>query len=385
MKKINRRDFLKVGVGSIAAAAFAGPALTSCGNSSNSRPRAGRKGRLEMKFTPYVVELRHKFTISGFSRDTTTVILIEVSYDGVIGYGEAALPPYMAGQTLETATAFLKKVNLSQFSNPFQLEDILTYIDGIEPGMSCPKAGIDIALNDLVGKLLDHPLYEIWGYNKDKTPCTSFTIGMDTEEMIRQKVHEAAPYKILKVKLGSTELNDKMIVNTIRSETDKPIIVDANQGWKDKHYALEMINWLSEKDVRLVEQPMPKTVIDDMAWVTEHSPLPTFADEACQRLVDIPRLYGLFSGINIKLIKCTGLREANKMISMARCYGMKVMIGCTTETSCAISAAAQLTPMVDFADIDGNLLITNDCFDGMHIVDGRITLNDRPGIGVVKV
>ena len=130
---------------------------------------------------------------------------------------------------------------------------------------------------------------------------------------------------------------------------------------------------------------MPKHIIDDMAWVTEHSPLPTFADESCQRLVDIPKLYGAFNGINIKLIKCTGLREANKMIAMAGGYGMKVMVGCTTETSCAISAAAQITPKVDFADIDGNLLITNDCFSGMKLTDGKITLNDLPGIGVVKL
>ena len=379
---MNRRTFLKTSAAAAAAAAVS-PILGSCGRTGGSLP--GRKGGLQLRYYPYVVELAHTFTISGFSRDTTTVLLIEITYDGVTGYGEAALPPYMEGQTLESASRFLEKVDLSQFSNPFELDEILSYVDAVEEGMSCPKCGIDIAMNDLVGKLLGHPLYEIWGYTASRTPDTSFTIGMDTQDMIIRKTLEAAPYNVLKVKLGSTEQNDKMIVETIRSVTDKPIIVDANQGWTDKHYALDMIGWLSERGVRLVEQPMPKTVIDEMAWVTERSPLPTFADESCQRLRDIRRLYGAFSGINIKLIKCTGLREAGRMIETARGLGMGVMIGCTTETSCAISAAAQLAPKVDFADLDGNLLITNDCFLGIKIAGGKITLNNLPGIGIKKL
>ena len=382
MRPMERRDFIKLTAATAAAAAIS-PALLSCAGSAAKR--SGKGGRLSMRYYPYVVELQHTFTISGFSRDTTTVILVEISYDGVTGYGESALPPYMAGQTLKTASAFLDKVDLSQFSDPFETDAILGYVDSLAEGMSCPKCGIDIALNDLIGKLLGKPLHKIWGFSADKTPCTSFTIGMDTKEVIITKTLEAAPYKILKVKLGSTEKDDKMIVETIRSVTDKPIVVDANQGWKDKHYALDMIGWLAERDIRFVEQPMPKTVIDDMAWVTERSPLSTIADESCQRWKDVARLHGVFSGINIKLIKCTGLREALRMIDTARGLGMGVMIGCTTETSCAVSAAAQLAPKVDFADLDGNLLITNDCFSGMKIVDGKITLNDLPGIGVTKL
>lgn len=381
---MERRDFIKLTAATAAAAAIS-PALLSCASGAGTGKRAGKGGRLSLRYYPYVVELQHTFTISGFSRDTTTVILVEISYDGVTGYGESALPPYMSGQTLETASAFLDKVDLSQFSDPFETDAILSYVDSLAEGMSCPKCGIDIALNDLIGKLLGKPLHKIWGFSADKTPCTSFTIGMDTKEVIITKTLEAAPYKILKVKLGSTEKDDKMIVETIRSVTDKPIVVDANQGWKDKHYALEMIHWLAERDIKFVEQPMPKTVFDDMAWVTERSPLPTIADESCQRWPDVARLHGVFSGINIKLIKCTGLREALRMIDTARGLGMGVMIGCTTETSCAVSAAAQLAPKVDFADLDGNLLITNDCFSGMKIVDGKITLNDLPGIGVTKL
>ena len=379
-----RRDFIKVSAAAAAAAALS-PALASCGGFAGGKKRVGKGGPLKMSYYPYVVELQHTFTISGFSRDTTTVLLVEIEYDGVTGYGEAALPPYMVGQTLETASAFLDKVDLSQFSDPFEMDEILGYVDSLAEGMSCPKCGIDIALHDLVGKLLGKPLYKIWGFNAAKTPDTSFTIGMDTREVIIQKTKEAEPYNILKVKLGSTEADDKMIVETIREVTDKPIVVDANQGWKDKHYALDMICWLAERGIRFVEQPMPKTVYDEMAWVTEHSPLPTIADESCQRLADIRKLYGVFTGINIKLLKCTGLREAHRMVEAARALGMMLMIGCTTETSCAVSAMAQLAPVVDFADLDGNLLITNDCFSGMKIVNGKITLNDLPGIGVTKL
>lgn len=341
--------------------------------------------KLTLNFYPFATQTIHPFNIHGFSRSETPGMMVEISYDGVTGYGEGALPPYMKGQTVDTATDFLKKVDLTRFSNPFCLDEILGYVDAIGEGMSCPKCAVDIAMHDLVGKLLGRPLYDIWGYNKDNTPDISFTIGMDGDEVLRRKVKEAEPYKLLKVKLGAGEQEDKSIIETIRAVTDKPIVVDANQGWNDRSLALDMISWLSTRNVLFVEQPMDKSIVDDMAWVTERSPLPTFADESCQRLVDVPRLHGVFSGINIKLIKATGLREAGKMITVARGLGMKVMIGCTTETSCALSAAAQLSPKVDFADLDGNLLIANDIFDGMKIVDGRVTLNERPGIGVIKL
>lgn len=382
MSPLSRRSFLK----SAAAAAAVGavPVLgTGCSSRPVCPPPPG--GRLSMRFYPHDNELAHTFTISGFSRDVTHAVLVEISYEGVTGYGEAALPPYMTGQTVETASDFLRKVDLSRFNDPFMTDDILDYVDGIAPGMSCAKCGVDIALHDLIGRLCGLPLWRMWGYNPDKTPCTSYTIGMDTREKIIEKTLEAEPYRILKVKLGSTEENDKMIISTIREVTDKPIVIDANQGWKDKYYALDMIGWLQEQGIQMIEQPMPKDVYDDMAWITERSPLPTYGDESCQRLEDVSRLKGVFSGINIKLIKCTGLREANKMITVARSLGMNVMIGCTTETSCACSAAAQLSPKVDFADIDGNLLLSNDCFDGMKVVDGKITLNDKPGIGVTKI
>ncbi len=175
------------------------------------------------------------------------------------------------------------------------------------------------------------------------------------------------------------------MIRTIREVTDLPIAVDANQGWKDREHALEMIGWLAENGVVMVEQPLPKEQLDNAAWLTERSPLPIFADEAIQRLRDIPAVKGAYTGINIKLMKCTGMREAWKMANYAHAEGLRVMIGCMTETSCACSAAAQLSPLADFADLDGNLLISNDLFKGMTVEEGKITLPDRPGIGLKKL
>lgn len=227
-----------------------------------------------------------------------------------------------------------------------------------------------------------HPGTKYGGLDKDKAPSTTFTIGIDTPDVVREKTKECADrFNILKVKLGGD--NDKEMIETIRSVTSLPIAVDANQGWTDRQHALDEIHWLKEQGIVMVEQPMPKARIDDIAWITQQSPLPIFADEGVQRLKDVPALKGAYTGINIKLMKCTGMREAWKMLNLARALDMKVMVGCMTETSCACSAAAQLSPAVDFADLDGNLLIANDRFRGMEVVKGKITLPDLPGIGVV--
>ncbi len=376
--KQKRRDFLKTTgllVGSAVTASYPAKSLIEKSNGFKMN------GKLKLSYRPYTLELKHVFTIATNSRTTTPVVLTEIEYDGMVGYGEASLPPYL-GESHQTVTEFLSKVDLSKYENVFDLENILNDIDKVAPGNPAAKASIDIALHDLVGKLLNQPWYNIWGFDKEKTPYTSFTIGIDTPDVVRTKVKEAEVYKILKVKLGRE--TDKEMIETIRSVSDTPITVDVNQGWKDKNLALEMINWLKERNVLFVEQPMPKTQIDDMAWLTERSPLPTIGDESVQRLEDVIKAHGVFSGINIKLMKCTGMREAHKMILLARALGMKVMIGCMTETSCAISAASHLSPMVDWADLDGALLIKNDVFDGTKIIDGKLTLMERPGIGVVK-
>ncbi len=375
----SRRDFIKTTsliAGTAIVAGYSSPIFT------NKKVSNMKSSKLKLSFRPYELELKHVFTIATSSRKTTPVMLTEIEYDGITGYGEASMPPYL-GESHQTSNDFLSKVDLSQFNNPFELENILNYVDSIAPGNPAAKASVDIALHDLVGKLMNQPWYNIWGFDKLKTPYTSFTIGIDTEDVVRQKVKEADEYKILKVKLGRE--TDKMMIETIRSSTDKPITVDVNQGWKNKEEALEMIHWLKEKGVVFVEQPMPKEMVDENAWLTEHSPLPTIGDEAVQRLPDVKKAYGVYSGINIKLMKSTGLREAYKMLVLARALGLKVMIGCMTETSCAISAASHLSPMVDWADLDGALLISNDIYDGTKIIDGKVVLTDNPGIGIKKI
>ena len=347
----------------------------------NIKPAGSRKA-LKLSFVPYDLKLKHVFTIANNSRTTTPVVLTQIEYDGVKGYGEASMPPYL-GESHESVLKFLTGLNLSQFTDPYLMEDILDYVDKAAPGNHAAKASIDIALHDLLGKMMGKPWFRIWGLDPTMTPNTSFTIGIDTPEIIKGKVAEAAPYKILKVKLGAG--SDKEIITTIRNSTDKPLCVDANQGWKDRNYALEMANWLKDKNVMFLEQPMPKTQADDIAWLTQNSPLPVMADEAIQDANDLMAAKGIYSGVNIKLMKCGGMNAAYKMAQVASLMGMKIMIGCMTETSCAVSAAAQLSPLAKWADLDGNLLISNDCYEGMKIVDGKITLNEAPGIGIREV
>ena len=339
---------------------------------------------MKLRSYPYTLELRHAFTIATASRTTTPAVIVEIEHEGITGHGEAAMPPYL-GESQASAAAFLARVDLSQIADPFQLEEILPAIDALAPGNTAAKAAVDIALHDWIGQKLGAPWYRIWGLDPAKAPVTSFTIGIDTPEIVRQKTREAAPYKIIKVKLGRDLATDRQLIDAIRDVTATPITVDANQGWRDRSEALRMIEWLATRGVVFIEQPMPKEQIDDTAWLRERSPLPLIADESVQRLADVRRAAGVFDGINIKLMKCTGLREAHKMITLARALGLKVMLGCMTETSCAISAAAQLSPLVDWADLDGALLIKNDLFAGTTIVDGKITLPDRPGLGLIKL
>ncbi|WP_432708314.1 dipeptide epimerase [Pedobacter sp.] len=373
-----RRDFLK----NTALMAGASLVMGTAPLLASAREIHAGKGVMKLRFKPYTLQLNHVFTLATSSRSTTPVVLTELEYNGVIGYGEASMPPYL-GESHETVMKFLAKVDLAKFDDPFEMENILNYIDQLEPGNRAAKAAVDIALHDLVGKIMKKPWYKIWGYDASTTPDTSFTIGIDTPEMIRKKVKEAEPYKILKVKLGRD--TDKAMIETIRGVSDKPICVDVNQGWTDKAFALDMAHWLHEKGVVFIEQGMPKERVDDNAWLTQNSPIPTIGDESVQRLDDVLKAHQVYSGINIKLMKCTGMREAHRMLELGKALNMKIMIGCMTETSCAISAAAQLAPMVDWADLDGALLIGNDVYKGMDVVNGKITLNDQPGLGLKKI
>lgn len=375
---MNRRNFLKGAA--LGVVALSTPiSISAAGSATKKVPKSGR---LNLSFRPYELKLRHAFNLAKSSRTMTPDVLVQIEYDGLVGYGEASMPPYL-GESIDSVCKFLSQVNLSQFSDPFRMEEILAYVDSVAPNNRAAKASVDIALHDLLGKIMQQPWYKIWGLSPEKAPNTSFTIGIDKADVVRQKVDEASPYKVLKVKMGLD--NDKELVDIIRSKTDRPICVDANQGWNDKEKALEMCNWLKERNCLFVEQPLPKEMIKETAWLRERSPLPIIADEFLQRLPDVVRAKEAYDGINIKLMKSTGMNEAYKMIVLARALGMKVMLGCMTETSCAISAAAQLSPLVDWADLDGNLLISNDCFDGVKIIDGKVTLYDKPGIGATLI
>lgn len=345
-----------------------------------STKKACKPGRLNLSFEPYELRLKHSFNLAKSQRTTTPGVQVQIEYDGIVGYGEASMPPYL-GESVATVTAFLSSLDLSQFSDPFRIEGIHDYMEKVASGNRAAKAAVDIALHDLTGKIMGQPWYKIWGLDPAKAPCTSFTVCYDANPSEQKaKIEEASPYKVIKVKMGLD--HDKELVNAIRRTTDVPICVDANQGWTDKEAALEMCHWLNERGCLFVEQPMPKEMLDETAWLKERSPLPIIADEFLQRLPDVRRAAQAYDGINIKLMKSTGMHEAYKMAVHARALGMKVMLGCMTETSCGVTAAAQLSPMADWADLDGNLLIANDRFDGLKILDGKILLPERPGIGV---
>ncbi|WP_461449468.1 dipeptide epimerase [Mucilaginibacter sp.] len=334
---------------------------------------------MELTYHPFELQLKHPFTIAKFSRTFTPVMLLQIAHEGHIGYGEASMVPYMS-ETYETAHEFLKKVEVTQFKYPFDFKEISAYLNTIAPGNTAIKAGIDIALHDLKGKLQNKPCWQLLGSDPAQMPVTSFTIGIDTPEVMRQKVQEAAGYKIIKVKLGRN--NDKAIIQTIRSVTDVPLFVDANQGWTDLEKSLDLTYWLKEQGVLLVEQPMLKTDRDSNAWLTERSPLPIIADEAMQTFDDVERAKGAYHGINIKLMKSAGMYEAYRMIRKARELDLKVMIGCMTETSCAALAGAALAPQCDWADLDGPFLTSNNPFVLPDLFNGKWVLSGESGLGL---
>lgn len=337
---------------------------------------------MKLKFYPYTIKLKEQFTISVNSRTTTPAIMLEVEHDGITGYGEASLPPYLQ-EDQKSVIEFLRKVDLSSFEDPSDINIILDYIDNSSVGDNAAKAAVDIALHDLFGKIKNIPLYKYLKINKRRDIHTSFTIGISDEKNLKQKISDASQYKFLKIKLGTE--NDKRIIEQVRSQVDNPLFVDVNQGWNNQYFALDMINWLAEQNVVLIEQPLPKEKIKESKWLNERSPLPIIADEAVQSLDDLDFIKDAYSGINIKLMKCGGIRQAYQMIVKSRELNLKIMLGCMTETSCAITAASHLSPLADWVDLDGAELITNDLFSGSKIEKGRVVIPDLPGLGVEKI
>lgn len=336
---------------------------------------------MKLTYRIFHLALKYPFTIANFSRTATPLMLLEISHKGFIGYGEASMVPYM-GESPESAVAFIKKVDPSNFVYPFDFAEIIQYLDHVSPGNPAVKAAIDIALHDLAGKMENKPCYRFFDSDPSLMPLTTCTIGIDRPDVIIQKVKEAAAFKILKVKLGRDK--DRELIATIRSVTDVPLYVDANQGWTDRDQSLEMAFWLQEQGVVLIEQPMVKTDIDGNAWLTERSPLPIIADEAVQRLPDVEKAKGVYHGINVKLMKSAGMYEGHQMILKAREMGLKVFIGCMSETSCATLAGAALAPLCDWSDLDGPFLTSNNPYQTPKFKDGKYVLLEDAGLGLQK-
>lgn len=333
-----------------------------------------------LNFQPFFLEFRHPFGVSSNTRTGTATVFAKLSEQSLTGYGEACLPAYL-GETTEGTTWFLEQAApvLRKYSYPFSLPELLNEIDRISSGYNAAKAALDIALHDLIGKLENKTCYQVLGLTKSDPMSTCITIGIDREDVLEQKIKEAADFSILKIKAGTND--DKHLVNTIRKFTGKPLYLDVNQGWQDKEHALDMALWLKEQGVILLEQPLPVSKMSETAWLTERSPLPIVADESVKRLSDLEGLEGVFSGINIKLMKCTGLHEAMKMVIYASGHGLKILLGCMAESSCATSAMSQVMGLADYIDLDAPNLIKNDPFTGISYQSGKVVLNDLPGIG----
>jgi L-alanine-DL-glutamate epimerase-like enolase superfamily enzyme len=323
------------------------------------------------------LNLRHTFHLARGSSDSRSNLIVEIEHEGLVGLGEAA-PIAHYGQDWRSAAEAVDAM-VPGLGDPTRFDSALS--DIAVQGQPAAEAAIDMALRDLAGKRLGVPYHQMLGIDPSTMPATSFTIGMDTPEIVEQKVREADAFRILKVKMGSD--NDRSVLETVRRFTDRPVRVDANEGWTLDD-AVSRLEWLEKMGVEFVEQPLPAEQLEESAELRRQSPLPLIADESIHRASDIPRLAEAFDGINIKLMKCGGLGEALRMIHTARAHGMLVMLGCMVESSLAVTAAAQLAPLVDYVDLDGNLLVDNDPFVGATIEDGRLVLPEGPGLGVSR-
>lgn len=338
---------------------------------------------MRLSYEPFDLIFKHPFTVSGFSRTSTPIVISTLTHEGIVGYGESTMPPYL-GETKESVIDFLKQIDLSTISDPFQIKDILIKVDGLQQGNNAAKAGFDIALHDLICKLKGITVSEFYSIPKQDV-LTSFTIGIDTPELMVEKVLEAisSGFKVLKIKLGSED--DMKIMTEILKVWNGPFSIDANQGWKDKNWGLEFTHFLKAQGCMFIEQPFSKEDLDSHAWLTERSPLPVIADESIKRLSDLESIQNCFHGINVKLMKSTGLSEAYQIIQEAKKKKMKVVTGCMAESSCAVSAMANLAPLADWVDLDGPFLITNDPFTGILLENGKLVLDSmQKGIGVIR-
>ena len=369
---MNRRELLQT-----LAATTTGLALTGRGAAPAAVPAA-----TTASFTTQVrrLELRHTWTTTMSSSATRDTLHTQYRRDGITGYGEGAGIVRYQQSALGGQKALEALLPLITAADPWSYEKLLKDLDRRLPGQRAALAAVDLALLDWLGKRLGVPVYRLFGLNPADAAVTNMSIGIDTPELTRQKVREAEDFPVLKVKVGLA--TDEATIDAVRSVTKKPLRVDANEGWTNKEEAVRKINWLESQGVQLIEQPLPAHMLEETRWIRARVHMPILADEACHSAEDIPKLREAFDGIVVKLDKCGGLIEAQRQIHVARALGMKVMIGCMVSSSCTITAAAHLSPLVDYADLDGHLLIGNDPYAGVTVNKGKLILPSTPGLGV---
>jgi L-alanine-DL-glutamate epimerase-like enolase superfamily enzyme len=369
---MRRKEFLK-----LSGMVLAGSALPGKPVFTGLKDAATGPAKLDARI--FEVQLKHAWTLSRGTWNVRRNALVRIEKDGAAGMGEAA-PIARYNENAEGGLAFIEKARPVLEKDLWQYFERWQELDALAPGEHAAKAALDMAILDWVARKLGLPLHRFLGLDKAKTPPTTYSIGIDEVKVMQEKVKEAGDFSVYKIKLGSKD--DKAIIEGIRAVTDKPLRPDANEGWKTKEEALAMIDWMADKGVELVEQPMPAGMFEEYRWLKERSKLPLFADESMMTARDIPKLAEGFHGINIKLMKCGGIQEALRMVAIARALDLKLMLGCMVETSVGITAGATISPLFDYADLDGNLLITNDPFKGVQTVKDRLVLGDKPGLGV---
>ncbi|HVJ05382.1 MAG TPA: dipeptide epimerase [Candidatus Saccharimonadales bacterium] len=369
---MNRRNWLK----------FAGAAgLSAALPSGLNAMEAPTSGKAEVRAELKRLTLRHAWTTTMSSSAYRDTVHVQYKRDGITGYGEGApIVRYKEypDQAKQAIDAISDRIALG---DPRKFDKFLADIrHSLGANQHAAMAAVDIAVSDWIGKKLGIPLYEYFGLDPADAPLTTFSIGIDTPEITRQKTREAEDFPVLKVKVGLK--NDEETIEAVRSVTRKPIRVDANEGWTDKEEAIRKINWLETQGVEFIEQPMPAHMFDEIKYVRSKVHMPIIADEACADTSMIPRLKEAYDGINVKLDKSGGIMEAYRWIKLARAMDMKVMLGCMISSSCSCTAAAQLSPLVDYADLDGSLLIANDPYEGVRVNKGKLILPTGPGLGM---
>ena len=330
---------------------------------------------------PMRVHLRDTWTTVMSSSDYRDTIFFVLRQGGIEAFGEGA-PIVRYKESAATGCAAIEGLGDGFFreNSPEAFEKALDKVFERIPGEWAAKAAVAAAVLDWKGKKQGVPVWKMLGLDAKAAPVTTFSIGIDTPEVTRRKVREAAAYPVLKIKVGLD--SDEATIAAVRAETKKPLRVDANEGWKSKEQAVEKINWLEKQGVELVEQPLPAPMVEEMNWVRKRVHIPVLADESCLYPADVAKVAPYFDGINVKLDKCGGILEAYRMVQMARKLKLKTMLGCMISSSLAITAAAHLSPLVDYADLDGNLLLRDDPFEGVKVAEGKLVLPVGLGLGV---